>query len=132
MKQILFILFLLALNLVQAQNSNINLIPQVVKLEQHKGSFTLTKDASVSFNKAESRSIAEMLVQSMKGATGFTMKTAQGMKGSVQLNLNTVTDKQLGNEGYTLTSTTKGVVITANQNAGLFYGIQTQIGRAHV
>ena len=34
-------------------------------------------------------------------------------------------DQKLGTEGYTLVSSSKGVVISANKPAGLFYGMQT-------
>ena len=39
--------------------------------------------------------------------------------------LNTSADKTIGSEGYTLTITSKNVIISANKPAGLFYGAQT-------
>jgi len=66
-----------------------------------------------------------MLLQKLNTSTGFGLKAVQGNKGSIQLNLNSTPDQKLGKEGYTLISTTKGVVISANQPAGLFYGMQT-------
>lgn len=44
---------------------------------------------------------------------------------AIRFKLNTNLDANLGNEGYQLISDAKGVQITANKPAGLFYGIQT-------
>jgi hexosaminidase len=44
---------------------------------------------------------------------------------AIRFKLNTNPDANLGNEGYQLISDAKGVQITANKPAGLFYGIQT-------
>ncbi len=127
MKHIFFLLFLLAIYSAQAQIRPLNLIPQPVEVKLGNGSFNLTKAATVVFNRTESQYIADALVQRLKTATGFMLKSSLGAKGSILLKLNTVPDQQLGNEGYTLVSTPKGITITANQNSGLFYGIQTLI-----
>jgi hexosaminidase len=126
MKKLLLPFFiLLSIGLSHAQNTTLNLIPQPVEIQQTSGVFTLNKSATVSFNKPESRETAELLVQKLNMATGFGTKAIQGNKGSIQLNLNQNADPKLGNEGYTLVSTSKAVVISANHPAGLFYGMQT-------
>jgi len=125
MKFIPTLLLVLSINLIQAQTSTLNLIPQPVEIKQNSGSFTLTKSAAVGYNKPESREIAQMLVQKLNKSTGFGIKAVQVNKATIQMNLNTVADQQLGKEGYSLVSTSKRVVITANQPAGLFYGMQT-------
>jgi hexosaminidase len=125
MKQFLVLILFLAVNLAFSQNRSLDLIPQPVEIKQNPGVFTLTKSAKVSFNKPESSGIAQKLVEKIKTSTGFDLKTDQGNKGTIQLNLNAVPDQQLGKEGYTLVSTSKNVIITANQTAGLFYGMQT-------
>ncbi|MFZ4546164.1 MAG: beta-N-acetylhexosaminidase [Bacteroidales bacterium] len=126
MKKLLFLFLIFqSIGISRAQNAVLNLIPQPVEIQQNKGIFTLNKSATVSFNKPESSDIAEKLVQKLNIATGFETKTIMGNKGSIQLNLNQNPDPKLGNEGYSLISTTKGIVIRANQPAGLFYGMQT-------
>jgi len=55
----------------------------------------------------------------------LALKTQEGKTGMIQLNLNDTPNAQLGKEGYTFESTPKGVIISANQTAGLFYGMQT-------
>lgn len=125
MKLILSLVFVLALTLVQAQKPTVNLIPQPAEIQLNDGFFTLAKTASVSYNMPESKAIAEKLAMKLNVATGFKIKAIQGYKAAIQLNLNQNPDPKLGKEGYTLVSNSKGVIITANQSAGLFYGIQT-------
>jgi hexosaminidase len=125
MKNFLLFFLVMIIAAVQAQNSALNLIPQPVEVKLEKGSFSLTKSTSIGFNKPESREIAEMLARKLNVATGFNLKATQGNKGAIQLNLNSVPDPQLGKEGYSLVSTSKSIIISANQPAGLFYGMQT-------
>jgi hexosaminidase len=125
MKNLLFFILVVFIANVQAQNNLLNLIPQPVELKLEKGSYTLTKSISIGYNKPESREIAEMLVEKINLATGFKLKATAGNKSAIQLNMNSTPDPQLGNEGYLLVSTSKGIFISANQPAGLFYGIQT-------
>lgn len=125
MKHLLIFLFFLALTSVHAQNSTLNLIPLPVEVKQNSGFYTLTKSTSVGYNKSEARDISEKLAQKLNIATGFKIVAAQGTKSKIQLNLNVTPDQKLGKEGYNLVSGSKGIVITANQPAGLFYGMQT-------
>ena len=125
MKKRLLFLFLLSTSLVNAQNSLISLIPQPVEMQQTAGSYTLSKATTISFNKPDARKVADMLTQKLNMPTGFALAAQQGKSGMIQLNLNEAPNATLGNEGYTLEATTKGVVITANQVGGLFYGMQT-------
>ena len=118
MKKLLFFLFLSLMTLLNAQNNSIQLIPQPVNMIQSTGSFLLTNTTTVSYNQAESRTIADMLIQRLNVPTGFSLKAQQGKTGIIQLNLNTSTNAELGKEGYILEATTKGVVISANQTAG--------------
>jgi len=66
-----------------------------------------------------------MLVQKLNISAGAKLKAVQGKNGGIQFILNSTPDEKLGGEGYTLISSSKGVVITANKPAGLFYGLQT-------
>jgi len=125
MKHLLYLIFLLAVTSAQAQKSTLNLIPLPVEIIQNSGFYTLTKSTTVGFNKSEAGDISEKLAQKLNTATGFKIKASPGTKCKIQLNLNATPDQQLGKEGYTLLSTSKGIVITANQTAGLFYGMQT-------
>lgn len=125
MKFILLLALAISIASGVAQNTKINLIPQPVEMTQNSGFFTLTKTTRITYNKPEISYIAGMLAEKLNVSTGFVLKVNQGGKGSVHLILNETPDKQLGKEGYRLVTTSKGVVINANQTAGLYYGIQT-------
>lgn len=125
MKKLSLFLFLTAMTMLKAQNNAINLIPQPVEIKTTTGSYTLTSASTISYDKAESQKVADMLVQKLNAPTGFSLKAQQGKLGAIQLNLNASPNAELGKEGYILESTPKGVVIFANQTAGLFYGMQT-------
>jgi len=125
MKKLIFLLLLFSLATVYGQKPAIQLIPQPVEIQQSEGVFVLTKTSTIGFDSQESRKIAEMLSQKLNRATGFSFKPQQDKAGSIQFNLNKAPLAQIGKEGYTLVSSSKGVVITANKPAGLFYGMQT-------
>ena len=125
MKKLIFLLLLFSLATVYGQKPAIQLIPQPVEIQQSEGVFVLTKTSTIGFDSQESRKIAEMLSQKLNRATGFSFKPQQDKAGSIQFNLNKAPVAQIGKEGYTLVSSSKGVVITANKQAGLFYGMQT-------
>lgn len=127
MKNIIFLLLTLSITTVTGQNSSIKLIPQPVEMNQFKGTYQLKSTTLIGFNKPESRTVAEMLVQSLNTPTGFKLKAQQGKSGAIQLNLNEKTNPQLGKEGYVIESNPKGVIISANEPAGLFYGTQTML-----
>src|SRR5450759_1680485 len=123
MKKLVFLLFFFSLATVYGQKPAFQLIPQPVEIQQSDGSFALIKTSTIGFDSQESRKIAEMLCQKLNLSTGFSFKPQEA--GSIQFNLNKVTVTQIGKEGYTLVSSPKGVVISANAPAGLFYGMQT-------
>ena len=125
MKNFLVLLFCLIVGFAKAQNNAIQIIPQPVEVQAMDGVFTLSEEANIAFNKPEGQHIAEMLANKLNTPTGFNMKAQQGGEGTIQLNLNDEEDAQLGDEGYRLESSTKGIVINANKPAGLFYGMQT-------
>jgi hexosaminidase len=103
------------------------LIPQPVEMKSSTGSYLLSNGTNITFDKPESRFVADMLAQKLATPTGFPLKAQQGKAGNIQFNLNATPNTTIGKEGYTLESTPKGVIIAANQTAGLFYGMQTLV-----
>ncbi len=126
MKSFSFLLLLLA-TAAQAQQSTINIIPQPVDLQTSAGAYTLSKATTIGYNKPEARAVAEMLSQRLNTPTGLGLTSKTGKTGAIQLNLLDTDNAQIGREGYVLEATPKGVVISANQPAGLFYGMQTLV-----
>jgi hexosaminidase len=125
MKKVLFLFLILLITKAYGQNNAVHLLPLPVELKTMSGNFTLTSGASIGYNKAEAAKVAEMLASKLNMATGFGFKAKQNKSASIQLNLLDTPSPKIGKEGYTLESGNKGVVISANQPAGLFYGIQT-------
>jgi hexosaminidase len=125
MKKLLFFFLLFSLTRVHAQNPVISLIPQPVEIQQGSDKCIITKTSTISFDNKDGLKIASMFSQKLNAASGFDIKPTQDKSGTIRFNLNQTPVTQLGKEGYTLESTTDGVVITANQPAGLFYGMQT-------
>ncbi|AFK02431.1 Glycoside hydrolase, family 20, catalytic core [Emticicia oligotrophica DSM 17448] len=123
MKQALVAVLCCAFINLKAQITPLNLIPQPVEVQQSAGSFALTNKTTISYNKAEAKVATDMLIQRINTATGLMLKAQEGKTGMIQLNLNANT--QLGKEGYTIEVTPKTVLVSANEAAGLFYGMQT-------
>lgn len=108
-----------------AQNPQLSLIPQPVEIQQFTGNFTLTKATTIGYNKAEAKTVADMLARHLNAPTGFGLTAKEGKAAAIYLSLNATPNDRIGKEGYTLEATAKSVTITANQPAGLFYGMQT-------
>lgn len=126
MKSSLFLFFtLVCLTTAAVAQQPIHLIPQPVSVRPQRGVFTLGRGTTIRFNKPEGRAVADGLAQRLNTPTGFAFRPSAGQSGGIQLTLNDAPNAQLGPEGYTLTVTPKGVVLSANQPAGLFYGAQT-------
>ena len=125
MKKLFLFVLLFSVGRIYAQNPVLNLIPQPVDIQQSGGQYELLRTSTISYDAPEALKIADMFSQKLNIATGFIIKPQQGNTGSIQFNLNKVPVSTLGKEGYTLVSSPNGVVITANDPAGLFYGMQT-------
>jgi hexosaminidase len=123
-KLVLFALFF-SLAKVYGQDPEINLIPQPVEIQKSGGSFTLQETSTIGFDNPDGHKIADMFAQKVKTATGFSIEPQLTKAAVIQFNLNKVPVTLLGKEGYTLVSGTSNVVITANEPAGLFYGMIT-------
>lgn len=109
---------------------DVSLIPQPVSLQPGKGSFTLTASTMLSIpaKQPEVQKVAAYFVNTLKPATGFTLKTAEASSAAgIQLTLYSKADPRIGQEGYILNVDESKVTIAANTPAGLFYGIQTLV-----
>src|SRR3972149_7610045 len=118
MKSLLILILFMAFVKVSGQGPDIQVIPQPVSVKSSAGPYKLTLTATISYNKDESKSIADMLVKKLNTATGYKLKTIRGNTGAIQLNLLANQDQKLGREGYTLESSPRGIVISANRTAG--------------
>jgi hexosaminidase len=125
MKHLLLFVLFFALTKVYGQDPAIHIIPQPVEIQQSAGSFMFTKTTTIGFNGKDSRKAAEMFADKLNIAAGISLKAWEDKGAEVQFNINKVPVEKIGKEGYTLVSAPAGVVISANEAAGLFYGMQT-------
>ena len=125
MKKLILLVLIFAVTRTFGQNQELNLIPQPVQIQQSAGDYVLTGATTIGFDSQAARPTAEMLAAKLNTATGYSFKAQQNSSGAIQFNLNKVPVAQIGKEGYTLVSGPQGVTITANEPAGLFYGMQT-------
>jgi hexosaminidase len=125
MKKLVLLGLLLAMTKVYGQENQINIIPQPVEIKQSNGSLKLTASTSVSYDSPESKGIADMFIQKINTASGFSIRAQQGDDATIKFLLNKKPVPALGDEGYSLDVNSNGVSVTANKPAGIFYGMQT-------
>lgn len=97
------------------------IIPKPFQVEQNTGCFTLTDKSVISYDEGL-KDQAEYLQQLLRRSTGWNLRMVQGKKkNGIRL-----TSESLGHdEAYRLEVSPKGVVVTGNDNGGVFYGIQS-------
>ncbi len=126
MKRLLLLTTFLFSLLSCFSQEKISIIPEPVKLIVNQGHFILPSKISV--NADQNPDLKQTLtdfIQELSISTGYHVMTTNSSSATIKINLNKTIDEELGNEGYRLSVTTKKVVITANQPAGIFYGIQS-------
>ena len=118
-----FLFGLICCVLVHSAMAQINVIPKPTQVLTAKGAWTLKAKTKIGAPAdAKWSHVAEMLAAQLGKATGQAVSTAKG-KGDITLAVSS--DTSLGEEGYRLLSTSKGVIIQAQTAKGAFYGVQT-------
>ena len=114
---------LLLLFFITTLNAQINIIPRPMEISIGEGAFILTSKTKIVFDK-DSENSALLLSSILE--KGFHKKPKLKEKGNgIQLIINPALEKELGKEGYQLTTTTKNIQIESATRTGLFYGIQS-------
>lgn len=110
----------------KSYNEGINVIPVPKELTIIDSTcFTLTANTAIVVSSEDFTNAAADLVSKIKAATGYDLiMTAEAPATNfIALQLNTRVP--VGNEGYTLNSSTDNVTIEARTPQGAFYGVQT-------
>ena len=100
------------------------IIPQPKKLDLKEGNFILDENTVV-FATNKVKSVAEFFASELRLSTGLKLPIENSASDKNQISLELVQNKNLGDEGYELNSTTDGIKITAEKPVGLFYGCQS-------
>ena len=112
--------------LVGLAQESISIIPQPVKLVKNQGHFLLPANISISADENQGlKTTLANLTDRLTIPTGYHVSMTNSGSAVIRINLNKTADPELGSEGYRLSVTPKKVTITANQPAGIFYGVQS-------
>ncbi len=109
-------------------SAQVAIIPEPVSLVSKAGQFKPGNqiNISVNTNNADAQRIAGMLQRKLANTGLNSSLSADAGTATIRLLLNKVPDQQIQKEGYQLKVIPKqGISITANETAGLFYGMQT-------
>ena len=131
MKNILFLLLAATTTLFSfAQHIDpIAIIPEPVSMKKGDGSFTIPENIVIEAPATnELKSTIAFLKERLSMPTGAKVSVVtKAAQPAIRLVLNHTNNDSLHKEGYALSVTAKGIVIRANEPAGLFYGAQTLI-----
>ncbi len=132
MKKITFSLLAFFAAIQTFSQSEIAIIPQPVSIVKSGAGFNLNT-AYIRLLKEDKvlRSIAALFNGRLKKASGFELnvQVVEEYKvasiPAITFLLFSAPDAKLGKEGYTLKTSAAGVIIEANEPAGIYYGVQT-------
>jgi hexosaminidase len=128
-KLLLLAAYCLAGSLAFAQQAapEIAIIPEPVKITRHTGTFTLPATVVVQSASLQSLTpVLNLIKNKFSTAAGKVISVKAHAPGAaIKLVLNKTVDKVIGKEGYFLSVKAKSITISANEPAGLYYGVQT-------
>lgn len=122
-KTLLLIIALISTTVAKSQTPAI--IPQPSDIKPGVGTFEITSKTALKFDtgNADIKRIAGFLKDHLKQYYNLELQSASGSNGQIQLKLSK--SEGLGKEAYTLSASKSGIVITASDPTGIFWGIQT-------
>jgi len=126
MKKILLLLIALNTLITAFAQDSISIIPQPVKISRGEGHFVLPSLISIHADDNPALKPAlDILTARLTLPTGYRVERSNSGAATIRIVLNQNANPQLGKEGYQLLVTSKKVTISANQPAGIFYGVQS-------
>lgn len=113
--------------MAQTPDTKISIIPEPVTMIQQTGYFQLPENILV---EAPALPVLQPTIDFLKKRltkpTGYKVTVSEKANAaSIQLAINKTANPVIGKEGYQLNVSPKGISISANEPAGLFYGVQT-------
>jgi hexosaminidase len=99
------------------------IVPEPATVVPSNATYRITPATWISAAGGRPRAIAEQLAGELRRSTGYPLPVVGFGHGGITLRVAKRHD--LGAEGYQLDVGSRGVTITADQPAGLFYGVQT-------
>lgn len=116
-----------SLSYAQQASPEFSIIPEPVKITRHPGMYVLPKAIVVqSSSDAAMTPVLNLVKNKFSTATGkMVIIQAIAPTAAIKLIINKKADAIIGKEGYLLSVKAKGITISANEPAGLYYGLQT-------
>lgn len=125
MKRTSFFTLLMVLISVTLSAASINIIPKPSKLVVGDGSYKLSKAILITANDKDALESAEFLKDIIEESSSIEVEVERTRKsGDITLKIDDKYSCTSG-EGYSLSVTKKGVVVTSNTATGIFYGVQS-------
>jgi len=127
---LIYCFFVAFLSFGQAGKTTLSIIPEPVKTIAGKGNFILPRHIVIEAGTtADQKAVTDFLKNKLTKPTGatVTVKNSLTAPATIKLLLYKIQDTTLGKEGYHLWVSKTGVVIRANEPAGLFHGVQTLV-----
>ncbi len=103
----------------------LNLIPMPASINPSAGEFTLSRTTKIVATDGKTLAIGKLLASYIEQHTQLQPAVVDDDQSLGNIYLNLIGNPNLGEEGYELVIQTDSIHLTANQPAGLFYGIQT-------
>jgi hexosaminidase len=121
--------FISVVTFSQDSKPGIAIIPEPVTVIKNAGSFSLPNTVVIEVaEQPEMKQVIAFLKDRISVPSGVHVTVSNAAPAAtIKLVLNKTTDPIIGKEGYHLSVTSKNILITANQPAGLFYGVQTLV-----
>jgi len=103
----------------------VNIIPQPVSIQQQLGIFILTGNTTIQYNPQQKdlKKVVDFFNLQIRKIAGFVLSVNISRPTTIQLTIEKLAT--IGDEGYRMEITSKGVTIKANTTAGIIYGIQS-------
>ena len=118
-----------SLNYAKVQVAKVQVIPQPVSVKLKEGYFQINNSTRIVSTSGRTDTVAYMLDSLLNIPTGYhlspTNRNGENHNNVIIMKLNKTYDTDLGKEGYRLEISSSQIVISANEQNGLFYGMQT-------
>ncbi len=124
-----FCLFVSVMAFSQNNTTGIAIIPEPVNVVKNAGVFVLPKAITIEAgSQPELKQVITTLKNRLSLPTGLPVTVSNSAPAAaVRLVLNKTQNTEIGKEGYQLSVSPNQIIISANQPAGLFYGVQTMV-----
>ena len=124
MKKIVLFFFIMTALSATAQN-NLNIVPMPAEMKMGKGNFLLSPSTKIILQGSNAEKIADLLNDYLKNSYGFSLKIQKNASAidAIVLNYGRMGNPIAG--AYTLDINQKRISISGDNEAAVFYGIQT-------